>query len=77
LGKVRTELVKRIAQELVDKYPKSFGVSFEENKQFLKQVQLEVTKRLRNRIAGYVTRIIRVAQAPAPEEEVPIPEETA
>lgn len=59
MGKVRTEMVKRISIELLDRYPYSFGLEFEANKQFLKRVDLEVSKKLRNRIAGYVTTIIK------------------
>lgn len=59
MGKVRTEMIKRISLELLDKYPQSFGIEFESNKQFLRQVGLEVSKKLRNRIAGYVTTIIK------------------
>ncbi|TRO53950.1 30S ribosomal protein S17e [Candidatus Bathyarchaeota archaeon] len=59
MGKVRTEMVKRISLELLEKYPYSFGTEFEANKQFLKQVELEVSKKLRNRIAGYITTIIK------------------
>ena len=70
-------MVKRIAEELVEKYPKSFSAEFEQNKQFLKEVQLGVSKRLRNRIAGYISRIIRIQQAPPPEAAAPVQEEAA
>ena len=65
IGKVRTELVKRISLELVDKYPRSFSAEFEQNKQFLREIRLDVSKKLRNRIAGYIPRIKRIEQAPA------------
>ncbi len=65
VGKVRTELVKRISNDLVDKYPRSFSPEFERNKQFLKEIGLEVSKRLRNKIAGYITRIVKIEQASA------------
>jgi len=64
MGKVRTELVKRISEELVGKYPRSFTVEFEPNKQFLKEIGLDVSKKLRNRIAGYISRLIAIEQAP-------------
>lgn len=60
IGKVRTELVKRISKELVERYPRSFTSEFEENKQFLRGIGLDVSKKLRNRIAGYTSRIIRI-----------------
>lgn len=63
VGKVRTELVKRLSVELVEKYPRSFSPDFEQNKQFLREIGLEVSKKLRNRIAGYVSRIKRIEQA--------------
>lgn len=63
MGKVRTEMVKRISLELVDKYPRSFGAEFEQNKQFLREIGLDVSKKLRNKIAGYITRIIGIKLA--------------
>ena len=62
LGKVRTELVKRISLELVERYSKNFGSSFEQNKQFLNEIELDVSKKLRNKIAGYITGIMKMAE---------------
>ncbi|HUS77354.1 MAG TPA: 30S ribosomal protein S17e [Patescibacteria group bacterium] len=75
MGKVRTEMVKRISLELVNRYPKSFTIEFEQNKQFLKEINLDVSKKLRNKIAGYVTRINRVDQAIDELEKQPQVEE--
>ena len=69
MGKVRTEMVKRLSNELVYKYPKSFVTDFEQNKQFLKEIGLDVSKKLRNKIAGYVTRIIRIERKFSPTDE--------
>jgi len=65
MGKVRTELVKRISEELVERYPRSFTSEFEENKRFLGEIGLDVSKKLRNRIAGYTSRIIRIRKESA------------
>ena len=62
MGKVRTEMVKRISQELVDRYERSFTIDFEQNKQFLNDIELDVSKKLRNMIAGYVTRLMRIEE---------------
>jgi small subunit ribosomal protein S17e len=62
MGKVRIEMVKRISLELLDKYPKSFSLVFEENKQFLKEINLDVSKKLRNKIGGYITRLVKIDQ---------------
>jgi small subunit ribosomal protein S17e len=60
VGKVRTELVKSVSTELVKRYPRSFTIEFEENKRFLHEIGLDTTKRLRNKVAGYITRIMRI-----------------
>ena len=52
-------MIKRISIELIERYPYSFGTDFEPNKQFLKQIGLDVSKKLRNKIAGYVTTIVK------------------
>ena len=59
MGKVRTEMVKRLSLELIDRYPYSFQPEFEPNKQFLKEIGLDVSKKLRNWIAGYITTIVK------------------
>lgn len=63
MGKVRTEMVKRISLELMDRYFRSFTTEFEQNKQFLNEIGLDVSKKMRNKIAGYVTRLMRIEQA--------------
>jgi small subunit ribosomal protein S17e len=62
MGKVRTEMVKRISNELVDRYERSLTTEFEQNKQFLKEIGLDVSKKLRNKIAGYITRLMRIEE---------------
>ncbi len=59
MGKVRTEMIKRISLELVERYPYSFQPEYEPNKQFLNMIGLDVSKKLRNKIAGYVTTIVK------------------
>jgi len=56
-GKVRTELVKRIARELVERFPDKFTTDFENNKKLLESLTNISSKNLRNRVAGYITRL--------------------
>lgn len=72
MGKVRTEMVKRISLELLDRYEKSFSTEFEQNKQFLKEIELDVSKKLRNRIAGYITRLVKIEQFVSEPEEAEV-----
>jgi small subunit ribosomal protein S17e len=62
LGKVRTVLVKRLSRELVERYPDSFSTDFDQNKEVVDELLTNTTKRLRNRIAGYVTRLMTLRQ---------------
>jgi len=57
LGKVRTETVKRVSRELVRRFPDRFKGDFEADKQIVNELVETRSKRLRNRIAGYVTRL--------------------
>ena len=52
-------MVKRISLELIERYEYSFQPEFEPNKQFLKEIGLDVSKKLRNRIAGYITTVVK------------------
>ena len=69
MGKVRTEMIKRISLELIKKYEQSFTPNFESNKQFLREIGLDVSKKLRNKIAGYVTTVVKSDMLAAAQEE--------
>ena len=69
MGKVRPERVKKIARELVRRYPDKFTTDFESNKKLLDSLTKISSIKLRNRIAGYVTRLMAIAQAAQVAEE--------
>ena len=62
MGKVRTDLVKRKAHELIENYPERFTTEFQHNKENVKALTDISSKRLRNRVAGYVTRLKAISQ---------------
>ena len=62
MGKVRTVLVKRLARELVERYEDSFSKEFDHNKELVDELLTNTTKRLRNRIAGYITRLMTLRE---------------
>ena len=70
MGKVRIAAVKKVARELVDLYPDRLTTNYESNKTVLADLVDAKTKRLRNRIVGYVTRlkIVEGRRAAAPAE---------
>jgi len=69
LGNVRTEKVKRIARELVRRYPNRFTADYEENKRVLMALVNLPSKKLRNMIAGYVTSLVAASMVNKPSEE--------
>ena len=60
MGKVRIGLVKRTARKLLETYPDLFTEDFEHNKRVVSQLVEVESKKLRNQIAGYVTRLVRL-----------------
>ena len=57
MGKVRIAAVKKISRELVAMYPDKFGKDYEANKKAMEPLVDARTKRLRNRLVGYITRL--------------------
>lgn len=63
MGKVRPEKVKKIARELVKRYPNQFTTDFENNKKLLESLVTIYSTKLRNLIAGYITRLVAISKA--------------
>jgi len=55
MGRIKSTLIKRTAEQLLERTSDAFSHSFEENKKILGN--LMPSKRIRNRVAGYITRI--------------------
>ena len=73
MGKVRTEQVKRLAREVLYKYPNKVTTDFGNNKLVVSEYTNISSTKLRNRVAGYTTLLaaIRYRQenSEPPEEE--------
>lgn len=57
MGRIRSSTVKKLARELSNRG--NFTTDFEKNKQILKEMNLFDSKRLRNKVAGYIVRVIK------------------
>lgn len=57
MGRVRQTYIKRLAKNLVDADPEKFSEDFDENKEELKDTEEFESKKLRNRVAGYIVRV--------------------
>ena len=55
MGNIRSTYIKRIALELVQKYPSVFNNDFENNKMLVSKLTNVESTTMRNRVAGYVT----------------------
>jgi small subunit ribosomal protein S17e len=79
LGKVRIDAVKRVSRELIRRYPDRFAGEFESDKQAVNELVITQSKRLRNRIAGYIVRlkVVEAERVAATQvsEEMPEPSE--
>ncbi len=63
MGKVKTEQIKRVGKELMARFPDKFGTNFDDNKHMVTSLTKGPTTRVRNQIAGYITRTNSLAQA--------------
>lgn len=62
MGRVRTKTVKRAARQIVEKFYGKLTMDFQINKKIAEEVAMIPSKRLRNKIAGYVTHLMRRIQ---------------
>jgi len=58
MGRIRTKLIKKMATELVIRYPDKFSIDFVQNKKFLDTLNLLEDKPMRNKVAGYIVRVV-------------------
>lgn len=71
MGKVRPAYIKRLGRMLMEQYPDRFNEDFNHNKQVVGQLVEGISKRVRNRVAGYITsQIRRMMRASEGEESV-------
>mgnify|MGYP001626148906 CR=1 FL=1 len=50
--------IRKLAEELLEQYREKFTNNFEENKKVLNEIAEVKSKYLRNKVAGYITRIV-------------------
>ncbi len=69
MGKVRPNYIKSIARKLLDLYPDKFTEDFEHNKKVVAELADVASKKVRNRVAGYITHVIKMRRIKAEEEK--------
>ncbi|KAH8915191.1 putative RPS17B-ribosomal protein S17.e.B [Atractiella rhizophila] len=62
MGRVRTKTVKRASRVIIEKYYPRLTLDFHTNKRIADEVALIPSKRLRNKIAGFTTHLMKRIQ---------------
>ena len=62
MGRVRTKTVKRAARQLIEKFYPKMSFDFHYNKRVLDDVAIVPSKRIRNKIAGYASKLMKRIQ---------------
>ena len=62
MGRVRNKTVKRASRKIVEAYYSKLTLDFHTNKRLIDEVAEVQTKKLRNKIAGYTTHLMKRLQ---------------
>ena len=57
MGRIKTQLIKRLTNQFVKMHPDKVKSNFDENKVIVGQHLEGASKKIRNAVAGYVTRL--------------------
>uniref|UniRef100_A0A6M2DPX8 Small ribosomal subunit protein eS17 n=1 Tax=Xenopsylla cheopis TaxID=163159 RepID=A0A6M2DPX8_XENCH len=59
MGRVRTKTIKKASKVIIEKYYTRLTLDFDTNKRICDEVAIIPTKPLRNKIAGFVTHLMK------------------
>jgi small subunit ribosomal protein S17e len=59
MGRIKTQLIKRTTKEIMEKHKDKVKDNFDDNKKVVEENTDVTSKKLRNVIAGYMTRLKR------------------
>lgn len=59
MGRIKTQQIKRVSFELIREHKDEFKKDFDENKKLIAGFAEIHSRKLRNMIAGYVTRLMK------------------
>jgi ribosomal protein S17E len=59
MGRIKTKMIKRVTNNIIKEHGDKMTESFSENKQAIEQVASFPSKKLRNVISGYATRLTK------------------
>ena len=62
MGRIRTKQIKRLGQQFINSHRDKLAKTFEENKKVVQELSDVRTKKLRNMIAGYLTKKMKIME---------------
>ena len=64
MGRIRTTLIKRTTHELIRRHGSEFKGNFADNQNIVNKLVSIRSKVLKNKIAGYITKLIKRRDSP-------------
>jgi small subunit ribosomal protein S17e len=68
MGRVKSVAVKTLGDDLMREHSKKLSTDFEGNKKALEEITVIKSKRVRNVLAGYITKKMRAARPRGPDK---------
>ena len=62
MGRIRTKFIKRNGEKLLREHPEAFTIKFDENKHKIPQFAEVPSKKIRNLLAGYITKKVKTSK---------------
>ena len=62
MGRIKTQLIKRLTFEIMKQERDRLSTKFEENKKVVAELLGDASKKIRNSVSGYLTRLMKTGE---------------